>query len=350
MERVKRGMTHTLGSPLPRPLAPVEGGPAAGADAEVGRPDGETLLFGIAGLTVAVTADMPLGDGTFAPKFRAFRLYRPEGEVVRLHHHLGLPAIDAAELGEPVLERVPWAIYRRGDDWIYVGVSPTKGPPLHRVAAFSEDHMSGRIYSPLPSADAFTGGGFGSLTLFPTDQIVLARVLAERQACYLHSSAVVMDGSGLLFVGHSGAGKSTTVRLVGSAGEVLCDDRNIIRRWPDGFRVHGSWSHGEVPTVSSASAPLAAILFLRQAPHNRLVELAPREAATALATCVVKPLVTADWWRMILELVEHAVAEVPCYALEFDTSGRVVPLLRELASNGHRAGRQSPAGESGPPG
>ena len=44
--------------------------------------------------------------------------------------------------------------------------------------------------------------------------------------------------------------------VVEGRGEVLCDDRNIVRRSPGGFRVYGTWSHGEVPIVSSASAPL----------------------------------------------------------------------------------------------
>ena len=44
---------------------------------------------------------------------------------------------------------------------------------------------------------------------------------------------------------------------------ILCDDRNIVRRWKNGWRVHGTWSHGDVAEVSPASAPLRAIMFLR---------------------------------------------------------------------------------------
>jgi hypothetical protein len=28
--------------------------------------------------------------------------------------------------------------------------------------------------------------------------------------------------------------------------EILCDDRNIVRRMDDGWRVYGTWSHGDV--------------------------------------------------------------------------------------------------------
>ena len=30
-------------------------------------------------------------------------------------------------------------------------------------------------------------GGLASLTMFPTDQIMLSRVLADREGCFLHS-------------------------------------------------------------------------------------------------------------------------------------------------------------------
>jgi len=138
--------------------------------------------------------------------------------------------------------------------------------------------------------------GFHSLSLFPTDQIWLGPLLADRDAVLLHSAAVILNGQGLLFVGPSDAGKSTIVTLLKDAAdrakglsslraEVLCDDSNTVRKWPrpvsatnDGerggeWRVHGTWSHGDVADVSSASAPLRAILFLEQSPRNEIVRL-----------------------------------------------------------------------------
>lgn len=61
------------------------------------------------------------------------------------------------------------------------------------------------------------------------------------------------------------------VKMLKDQAEILCDDRNIIRKWPDGYRVHGTWSHGEVPLVSPASAPLKAIFFLVKSNKNKIV-------------------------------------------------------------------------------
>jgi hypothetical protein len=113
---------------------------------------------------------------------------------------------------------------------------------------------------------------------------------------------------------------------------VLCDDRIIVRRRPEGLRIHGTWSHGELPDVSAGSAPLSAILFLEKADANRLVPVT-RGIATArlLAQHVVKSLVSADWWEKILALIENMAQEVPAYRLQFDKSGRMVdPIVKIL--------------------
>jgi len=112
---------------------------------------------------------------------------------------------------------------------------------------------------------------------------------------------------------------------------VLCDDRMIVRRWPEGFRAHGNWSHGDVEDVSPNSAPLKAAFFLNKARENRIVHIADRnEIVRKLLACLVRPLVTQDWWDSMLTLVEAVASEVPWYSLYFDKSGDIVQPLRDL--------------------
>jgi hypothetical protein len=165
----------------------------------------------------------------------------------------------------------------------------------------------------------------------PTDQILLAQLLADRDGCFLHAAGVALDGKGFLFVGHSDAGKSTTSLLLRERGTILCDDRIIVRRYRDGFRACGTWSHGDVPDVSPAIVPLRALLFLEQAPENRLVPLVDRhEVMARLTACVIRPLVTADWWEKTMDVLEALSHEVPCYVLRFDRGGGMIPLLEAL--------------------
>jgi len=141
-----------------------------------------------------------------------------------------------------------------------------------------------------------------SLTLFPSDQVLVARLLTDRQGCYFHSAAAILNGAGMIFVGHSESGKTTTTQLLMDAGvaaanghsphqvEILCDDRNIVRCLEDGWWVYGTWSHGDNPLISPNGAPLRAIFFIEQANENTLTPLTDRkEIVRRLLGCVIKP-------------------------------------------------------------
>jgi len=193
--------------------------------------------YGIAGITVMVEADLPITNQTFAAKFRQFEVDGPGPDLISIRHHFSLPDLTGRDLGQKVHRRLAWTIYRKGNSWIYQSQGPDDPTP-QRLAVFNHDYTRARIYS--NNDEVFLKGNSPTLTLFPTDQILLAQVLADRDACLFHSSGVILDGKGLLFVGHSEAGKSTLVKMLQGKAEILCDDHNIVRRWPEGFRVHGS--------------------------------------------------------------------------------------------------------------
>ena len=178
---------------------------------------------------------------------------------------------------------------------------------------------------------SFSRGRHTSLTLFPSDQIFLAHVLADRHGCYFHAGGVVLNGKGILFIGHSEAGKTTIVSMLKRWAKILCDDRIIVRKWADDFKIHGTWSSGDLPDVSGESAPLKAVLFLDQAPETRLVPLTHNKAVVPrLLACLIKPHVTAEWLEKMLPLIHRIADQVPCYHLFFNTSGDAVKVLQEL--------------------
>jgi MoaA/NifB/PqqE/SkfB family radical SAM enzyme len=288
--------------------------------------------YQIAGITIQVDSDLPITDATFHPMFRQFQADGPGLDMIFIQHHFDIPNL-SQDLGREVFRKPPWAIFRKGKSWIYLGIYPNAGDPrLHKVAIFNDDHSYARIFN--LNEDVFLTNGLTSLTLFPSDQLLLARVLAERKACILHSAGMILEGKGLLFVGHSGAGKSTMVKMMKDTAEILCDDRNIVRHWPDGFRVHGTWAHGEVPLISSASAPMTAILFLKKSDQNCITLLVDRkEIMHRLMACLVKPLATSDWWQKMITLLAEIAIEVPCYEMEFDRSGGIVLEIENLRQN-----------------
>ncbi len=299
--------------------------------------------FQIAGITVRLESDLNLSEISFKPELASFSAEGPGTDNVTIHHSFLIPDLKGKDLGQEIYSKTPWVISRSPRDglWYYRGVGPDGADDsLHRVAVFKADHTHAAIYSPPHDADQIRKNGWWSLSLFPTDQIWLAPLLADRSAALIHSSAAIVNGQGLVFVGHSSAGKSTTVRMLQEAArrpsasmqvEILCDDRNVVRRWPEGWRVHGTWSHGDVPDVSGASAPLRAILFLEQDQRNVLIPLLDRKQIwKRLLATLIKPAVTAEWWQKELAVLEQIVSEVPCYTMFFDQSGGIVPHLVEL--------------------
>ena len=283
--------------------------------------------FRIAGLAVDVEADLPITDETFEPKFELFRSAVNGPADIVLRHHFSLPDLEDFDLGREVFRKAPWAVFRRETSWIYVMISPDPSDPtVHRVMVFDDGHTRGRIYS--PSDASFRSGGLDSLALLPSDQLVLARALPAFGGVYVHAAGMEIDGQGLVFAGPSEAGKSTIVKLVGGRGRVLCDDRVIVRKGPDGFRVHGTWNHGEIRRVSPDSAPIRGIFFLRQAAVNRIDRIGDPKAVLAdLLPRLVRPLVSADWWEQALALAGDIVRDVPFYDLSFDKSGAIAGVI-----------------------
>ncbi len=292
--------------------------------------------YSVGGITLEVRSDLPVTDRTFAPALRLFEVARPGRDRVRVRLHFSLPLPKDVSRGTEVYRKPPWSIVKTRKDWVYQGISKIGLKQSHLIAWFNASHTQGDIY--VPSDAVFRAGGLGALTLFPTDQILLARLLAARGGALLHSAGVVMRRKGLLFLGHSSAGKSTMCGMLAPHAEVLCDDRNIVRAEGRRFRLYGTWSHGTFPRVSAAHAPLNALFFLRQSRRNRATRIPDRaQVLKRLLPLVVKPLATADWWERTLDALQSLAARIPAYELEFDESGKIVKTLDTMVSGGKSA-------------
>lgn len=118
---------------------------------------------------------------------------------------------------------------------------------------------------------------------------VSARQRMEQPAWLIHSSAVIADGQGFLFVGPSEAGKSTVARL--SAGmHVLGDEMTLVRPGTNGWELVGTAFNGTFRDKQPGVAPLRAILLLEHGPGHELADVAPGEAVAFLAGEIVPPV------------------------------------------------------------
>lgn len=116
-------------------------------------------------------------------------------------------------------------------------------------------------------------------------RIVFAQAILPYEAISLHSSVVVNEGRAFLFMGKSGTGKSTHsalwLRHI-EGTELLNDDNPVVRLVGGKAMAYGSPWSGKTPCYRNESAPVAAMVRLKQGPRNRFEPLEDIAAFGAL--------------------------------------------------------------------
>lgn len=116
-------------------------------------------------------------------------------------------------------------------------------------------------------------------------RIAFAQRILFFDGCLMHSSCVVLDGKGYMFLGKSGTGKSTHSQLwIKTFGaELLNDDNPVVRIQKDGsVLVYGMPWSGKTPCYKAVSAPLEALVRLEQGEVNSFERLYKVKAWTQI--------------------------------------------------------------------
>ncbi len=217
-----------------------------------------------------------------------------------------------------------WKLYRDGDRHRFILSSAAVGPRPYREAVFNAGFTSGEIW--LQRAYFDPAGSVFPLE-YPLDELLVQGLLVRGRGAELHGCGIVdASGRGLLFVGQSGAGKTTMARLwQGVPGaRILSDDRIIVRRAGRGFVMYGTPWHGEAELSEPGSAPLRGVFFLAHDVRNVLVPLTVPEATARLLACGFPPFYDRDGMSFTLGFLGEVAAEVPCQELRFVPDATVV--------------------------
>jgi len=172
--------------------------------------------------------------------------------------------------------------------------------------------------------------GIGSATLAPMDnddyerlrmkgltRIFVARYLLSRGGVAMHAAGALRNEQAHLFIGPSGAGKTTIVTQWPNDA-IFGDDQIILTESNSGFTIHDTPYPGNEGTLcAKGSAPLSHIYVLEQSENTALEPLGKAAAFRALSKQVFHIGSAQNDASLIFELLERLTNQVPISLLKF---------------------------------
>jgi hypothetical protein len=221
-----------------------------------------------------------------------------------------------------------WSAYIGATGIKFYFSSPTLGIHPYKAAWFDPAFERGHI---VLRRDCFAADQPVFPLEYPIDELAMMHRLSLGEGVEVHALGLAdYDGSGYLFLGHSGAGKSTTARLWMSEPGVklLSDDRIIIRKKDGRLWMYGTPWHGDAGVASPRSAPLSAVFLLEQAPANQILPMpSPQAAAELFARCFV-PHYLSEGLQFTLNYFDELTRSVPCSIFRFAPTLSAVEAIR----------------------
>lgn len=188
---------------------------------------------------------------------------------------------------------------------------------LDGLLLFDPDTAAGRLYLLNQGPECFR-------PLYRLFWIYFAQVLGERESCFVHSAALVKDKRGYLFLGDSGAGKSSLARVCQGA-LVLSDDSPILCKRNGNYLVFPSPYHQIDPfnglnkEVVGLCARVESLYFLTK--DNQLyLDRISREKAISMIlnrSILFFPYLSSRAKSTLFDLVIDLCDNLPLYDLHF---------------------------------
>ena len=259
------------------------------------------------------------------PFYSPFRVQTPADIKIILEYARNLP-IEGPESKLLFDGQSHWQFFDCSDHYLIKLFEP-KNLSHNRSAIVSKDLSEVKLLMKHHSTKL-------DLAFRPFMEILFINYLASRGGLLLHGAAVRDGKSAYLFVGESGAGKTTMSQFWAyKEGDisVLGDERIIVRREPDGWFVYGTPWPGLGFVVANQRVPISNIFFIRHGQQHEVIPQPKPILFQKLFTQVFSSFWDYEKVTQISDTCAQMIEEVPAYELASLKEAPVTDFVRDFA-------------------
>lgn len=172
-------------------------------------------------------------------------------------------------------------------------------------------------------------GSVGSKTVL--NSLMVEHLVAQADGVILHASYIAWNGNAILFTAPSGTGKSTQAELWKrfKGAEIVNGDRAVVRLEKKNILAEGIPFAGSSKYCCNRSLPLAAIVYLSQAPCTVIRRIKGIQAFMRVwEGCSVNTWDKEDVSK-VSDLVSKVIRDIPVYRLDCTPDESAVTALEQ---------------------
>lgn len=166
--------------------------------------------------------------------------------------------------------------------------------------------------------------------IFPLYNLMITRLIHQRNGLLIHSSVVNDNGKGYLFTAVSGTGKSTMARIWQSCGATIVNDDMIALNTQQEEVITASNIAMPYYNASPAEVHLKGIFLISQSKTNFIRPVVGANAVLRLFSNTLYHALNKDVATRHLNIVKTIAARVPIFELGFKPDSDIVNEIRAL--------------------